>query len=500
MLSSKENKINSTGTPVSAFTYSVNPLNQRTSVQTSGTAFASQPANWAWGYDALGQVVSADSPTPAFDRAYQYDAIGNRTSSTDNTALTTYAANALNQYSQISPPSPSSPVVPLHDDDGNQIDAQIRPLGSSSLVSCVFHWDAENRIIAVQDKATEAVIVSYTYDSGSRRVARKQGTGTAVYLYDRWNSLAEYTLQNSSFTLQSSLTWGLDLAGSLQGAGGVGGLLAVTKNQDPSITHFFPTFDGNGNVSEYLSSNGTVATHFEYDPFGRTVAFNGPQSAEFEYRFSTKPLDDTTGRYYYGYRVYDPDAGRWINRDLIEEDGGVSLYGFVGNDGVAKIDVLGNNYVSSFVSARLGIPGVDDISGPERGFGGVNSFWIKLESNGVLDKATNTWVFTSVPLASPGLTVRTWYSSAITHSAGPTTWTDRSKAPCTECAFYELHRSFEGNVGPFPVPDWVPGDPPISWEEKLWVEICADGTARSGYFTKKLSAWKARGRGLWIIR
>ena len=44
MLTSKENKIVSTNTEVSSFTYAVNPLNQRTSVQSTGTAFKSAPA------------------------------------------------------------------------------------------------------------------------------------------------------------------------------------------------------------------------------------------------------------------------------------------------------------------------------------------------------------------------------------------------------------------------------------------------------------------------
>ena len=345
MLASKENKINSTGTPVSAFTYSVNPLNQRTSVQTSGTAFNSAPADWAWGYDALGQVVSADSPTPAFDRGYTYDLIGNRTSSTDNTALTTYAANALNQYSQISPPSPSSPVVPLHDDDGNQIDAQIRPLGSSSLVSCVFHWDAENRLVAVKDKATNAVIVSYTYDSGSRRVARTEGSNTTAYLYDGWNCVAEYSLHPSSFKIQTSNTWGLDLSGSLQGAGGVGGLLATRNEQ--LATSYFPAFDGNGNASEYLSASGAVSAHYEYDPFGRTIVASLLETANltlesFPYRFSTKPVDASTGLYYYGYRWYDSEIGRWNCRDAIAENGGANLYAMVSNNVIVNHDLLGN--------------------------------------------------------------------------------------------------------------------------------------------------------------
>jgi RHS repeat-associated protein len=61
----------------------------------------------------------------------------------------------------------------------------------------------------------------------------------------------------------------------------------------------------------------------------------------FAYRFSTKPLDSETGLYYYGYRYYDPATGRWPSRDPIGEMGGINLYGFVGNDGITKIDLLG---------------------------------------------------------------------------------------------------------------------------------------------------------------
>jgi RHS repeat-associated protein len=38
------------------------------------------------------------------------------------------------------------------------------------------------------------------------------------------------------------------------------------------------------------------------------------------------------------YRAYDPDTGRWLSRDPIAEDGGLNLYGYVGNDPTARID------------------------------------------------------------------------------------------------------------------------------------------------------------------
>jgi RHS repeat-associated protein len=48
-----------------------------------------------------------------------------------------------------------------------------------------------------------------------------------------------------------------------------------------------------------------------------------------------------SGVFYYGFRYYVPELGRWVNRDPIEEVGGDNLYGFVGNAGVNRTDYLG---------------------------------------------------------------------------------------------------------------------------------------------------------------
>jgi RHS repeat-associated protein len=138
----------------------------------------------------------------------------------------------------------------------------------------------------------------------------------------------------------------MDLSGSMQGAGGVGGLLSVSLITNNPITSnvYFPTYDGNGNVSEYVDSTGAVQAHFEYDPFGRTTV-DTDSSGLFAYRFSTKPLDPETGLYYYGYRYYDPNTGRWPSRDPIQERGGVNLYGFVYNVPISWVDVLGREGV-----------------------------------------------------------------------------------------------------------------------------------------------------------
>jgi hypothetical protein len=41
------------------------------------------------------------------------------------------------------------------------------------------------------------------------------------------------------------------------------------------------------------------------------------------------------------YRYNDPLSGRWPSRDPIEEDGGMNLYGFVGNAAIGAVDKVG---------------------------------------------------------------------------------------------------------------------------------------------------------------
>jgi len=40
----------------------------------------------------------------------------------------------------------------------------------------------------------------------------------------------------------------------------------------------------------------------------------------------------------YGHRFYNPDSGSWLNRDPIEEKGGLNVYGFVNNQPTILFD------------------------------------------------------------------------------------------------------------------------------------------------------------------
>ena len=156
------------------------------------------------------------------------------------------------------------------------------------------------------------------------------------YLYQGWNLIAVY--HPGETAPAETYTWGKDLNGSIQGAGGVGGLLLAKKRGHDHNAWIYHS-DANGNVTEVTDSKGKLLDHYEYDPFGQLVT--EPALPENRYRFSTKSHDAESGFYYYGFRYYVPVDGRWICEDHIGEEGGLNLYGIVDNDTVNKWDYLG---------------------------------------------------------------------------------------------------------------------------------------------------------------
>ena len=93
------------------------------------------------------------------------------------------------------------------------------------------------------------------------------------------------------------------------GAGGIGGILASTQAGGPAYYHY----DFNGNIVNVSSSTQTQLAKYTYSPFGEVLLKEG--DFDSRYQFSTKEYDPSTGLNYYGFRSYNPELGRWLNRD-----------------------------------------------------------------------------------------------------------------------------------------------------------------------------------------
>jgi RHS repeat-associated protein len=141
----------------------------------------------------------------------------------------------------------------------------------------------------------------------------------------------------------------------LQGAGGIGGMLARSQGYSSGswTTHHFYHADGNGNITYLVNSSQTLGASYKYNPFGGTISSSGIYAGANRYRFSSKEVNVSNGTYYYGYRWYHPNLQRWLNRDPVEEDGGINLFRFVQNSPMNKIDALGLSSVDDSIRGAI---------------------------------------------------------------------------------------------------------------------------------------------------
>ena len=267
--------------------------------------------------------VSSTTAIAGTRQSYTLDHMGNRTGGHQNDVSGTYTSSnphdGLNQYST------ARNLTVDYDNAGNMTDYGTKD----------YAYDAEDRLVKVTVGTTH---YKYKYDYLGRRIGKYTGsTLNKKFVYQGWNLIAELS---STGSVQRTFTWGLDVSTTLHGAGGVGGLLMI--DDESTSKRYYPIYDGSRNIVGLYDQAGALVASYEYDAFGRIILqSSGDYSDDNPFRFSTKYTDDETGLIYYGHRFYEPELGRFINRDPIEEDGGLNLYGFVGNDPVNFYDYLG---------------------------------------------------------------------------------------------------------------------------------------------------------------
>jgi len=314
-------------------TFSVNNLNELTGASRSGTltvaGASSLPAASVTVNSQAAQVYADNT----FAQAGNSLADGINTFNAD-----AYDAHGGHASASVSVNLPLN-VTYTYDARGNLLSDGLR----------TFDYDDENQLKRVT--VAGAWKSEFEHDGLLRRRARREYTrsgGSWVqtnevhYLYDRRLVVQERDANNVP---QVTYTRGNDLSGDLQGAGGIGGLLARSDRGllavgDPA-GHAYYHADGNGNITCLVAQDGSVVAQYAYDPFGNILAMSGTLASANLYRFSSKEYHPNSGLVYYLYRYYDPNLQRWLNRDPIGERRGLNLFTFVDNGPTLAVDTDG---------------------------------------------------------------------------------------------------------------------------------------------------------------
>ena len=259
-------------------------------------------------YDRFHQLV--DMQRQRGDaQAWDLEHAGNWAGFQDNNKSQTRDHNAVNELTAIDGVTQSVE----HDAAGNMTRIP-KQAPWNKHYTC--RWDAWNRLVEVFEGAN--LVVRSGYDGNSRRIWKYDGHETRDFYYDGWNVLDDVATRASGITT-NAYCWGIDLSDSLQGAGGIGGLLSWTEGISAAAFYYS---DANGNVAKVVDITGTnVLAEYQYDPYGTLIRAVGPEASANTYRFSSKYMDDETELLYYGLRFYSPTLGRWLSRDPLGELG-----------------------------------------------------------------------------------------------------------------------------------------------------------------------------------
>ncbi len=246
----------------------------------------------------------------------------------------TYTANSLNQYTNIV--EGAGGFLPQFDDDGNQ--TLIKTATGVWQVS----YNGENRPVSWTCGATNIVM---KFDRMGRRVEYIEMVSDVINAHHRFVYDGYLCVQRLNGAANNSidLVFGWDPSEPIATRP-----LVLQKYGEYNL---FYTHDGNKNVSElvfFQQANG-IAAHYEYAPFGAvTAATTNTAFTAFNvasvnpYRFSSEYVDDVLGLVCYGHRYYNSITGRWINRDCLEENGGVNLYCAMQNNSICLVDIRGD--------------------------------------------------------------------------------------------------------------------------------------------------------------
>ena len=224
----------------------------------------------------------------------------------------TDGAGANQSYSYQISSNNNTTLNQTHDSNGNMTSD-----GTNTLL-----WDGENRLVQINYPGSQNYS-RFSYDSFGRNVLLTElvaGTviDTKQYI---WSADDRCEERDGLGTLVKQFFEGMG-----------------EKNNSGSL---FWTTDQLDSITDVTDGSGIVQNQNSYDPYGRCTAFSQASTPAFQY--AGYFLHARSKLLLTIHRSYSADIGRFINRDPIDENGGVNLYAYALNNPVQFTDPLGTS-------------------------------------------------------------------------------------------------------------------------------------------------------------
>ncbi|MBQ0011946.1 MAG: cellulose binding domain-containing protein [Clostridiales bacterium] len=278
-LLTKQVSVNSSGTVLASYEYTLDSNGERLSCQELNRKVS-------YTYDELGRLTSEtiESNESTSVTSYEYDSNSNRISMDRDGILTTYAYNELNQLVQ------AGAIAYTYDDAGNLV-AQ----SDNGVLVATYEYNSRNQMIRAQVFAvTGNLEETYTYNYLGDRTSKTSNGVTTYYTLDYSTGLS----QNLVIETNNETTFY------------VRGFELISGSSESDT--FFYLYDGGNSVRALTDENGLLTDEYIFDAFGNKISHTG--ESDNAYGFQGEPHDET-GLYYLRARYTNPATGTFTSMD-----------------------------------------------------------------------------------------------------------------------------------------------------------------------------------------
>ena len=260
-----------------------------------------------------GALSGGTIPNPQFENKFIYDGTGNRAVAQNDNQFTTYQTNTLSQYTSI---ASTSTVTPVYDNNGNL----------SSNGTDTYAYDFEQRLTAFSGSTN----TTYFYDALGRRIGKIINGDMTRYYYDGQRIIEE---RDASDVVQATYVYGIHDDDVL--------------SMDRGGSRYYYHKNSLSSTIALTNDVGTVVERYQYDAYGQPHFFDGSftsissSGVDNPYLFSGRRWDSESGLYHYRARSYDPQSGRFLQRDPAGYVDSSNLYEYVSSNPIVFSDPYG---------------------------------------------------------------------------------------------------------------------------------------------------------------